>query len=71
MSHVMRHDHFIGSQMVDGSHICFRVCIRVHIASHDMIEHCMMWKSIRLCSPGIHIHMGLMVTCDSLNHGFT
>ena len=44
MSHVMCHDHFVGSRMIDGSHIHFRVCIencRVCISSLDMIGH---WK---------------------------
>ena len=48
---------FIGSQMFHGSHVHFRVHIRVHDASRDMIEHGMMWNSILLCSYGIHIHM--------------
>ena len=33
-----------------------------------MIEHGMTWKSIPLCSHGIHVYMGLTF---ALSHGFT
>ena len=65
------HNVFIGSQTFDGSHICFRVCAGVWIVSHDMTGCGMMWNSIQLCSSRIHVCLGLMFTCDSLNHGFT
>ena len=64
MSQMMCHDDFIGSRMFDSSHIHNRVHIRVHVVGYDMTGCGMMWNSIRLCSSGIHIHTGLMFTCD-------
>ena len=64
---VMCHDCFVHSWTSHSSHIHFRVCI----VSCDMIEHGVTWKRILLHLHGIHIHMGLMFTHDSLNHGFT
>ena len=71
MSHMMRCDCFVGSQTFDSSHVQFRVHVWVHIVSRDTIECGMTWKSIQLHLYGIHVHMGLTFTCDSLNHGFT
>ena len=68
MSDMMWHDCFIGHGMSHGSNICFRVHIRVHIASLDTIEHGMTfdgmtWIRIRLCSHMTHRNV--------LNHEFS
>ena len=68
MSHVMCHDSFIGSQTFHGSHVHFRVCVRVCIVSFDMIECGMTWKRILLCLHDIYIHTGFTF---ELSHGFT
>ena len=67
-SDVMCHDSFIGSQEFHGSCIHFRVHVRVHIVSHDMIECGMMWKRILLCSYGTYICMELTFALESWIH---
>ena len=71
MSHMMCHNHLIGSQMFDGSHVHFRIHVRVHIVSCDTIECGRTWNSIQLGFPGIHVHTGLTFTHDSLSHCLT
>ena len=64
MCDVICHNHFIHSWTSHSSHVQFRVHIRVHIVSHDMIEHGVTWKRILLHLHVIHIHMGLTFTYD-------
>ena len=49
MSDVMCFDCFAGSHTFHGSCVHSRVCIRVCIVSHDMIECGMMWKIDSFC----------------------